>query len=65
MIEISSKLEQYIMKIMPDKIGHFSEFGAVIGDSEFVLVYEGYNIYLAHISEFEQDGILVRLKEKK
>ena len=65
MIKISSKLEEYILKTIPDKVGHYSEFGAVIGDNEFVLVYKEGNVYLSHISEFEQDGIFVRLKENK
>ena len=48
------------------KIGIFCSQGAVIGDNEFVIVYkeEKEEVYLAHISEFEQDGVLIRLREK-
>ena len=49
------------------KIGIFCSQGAVIGDNEFIIVYteDTQEVYLAHISEFDQDGVLVRLKEEK
>ena len=63
MLKINDELEQLLSKI--SGVGHFSEFGAIIGDDEFVLYYSENNneIFLAHISEFEQDGVLVKLKE--
>jgi len=65
MIKISEQLEKLISKELNGKIGHYSDFGAVIEDCEFILIYKQGNFYLAHISEFEQDGIFVRLKEEK
>ncbi len=47
------------------KVGCFSEYGAIIGDNEFILVYEKDDIYLAHISEFVVKGIMVKLKKEK
>lgn len=64
MLKISEKLEQELIKELGKEIGHFSECGAVIGDNEFVLIYKDNDIYLAHKSEFEENGIFVRLKEK-
>jgi hypothetical protein len=37
--------------------------GAFIDEEEFVLVYQDTGIYLAHRSEFEFQGILIRIKE--
>jgi len=64
MIEITKELEKLLLDNYPDKFGHYSEYGAVMGDKEFVLVYQKDKIYLAHKSEFEEDGIFVRLKNK-
>lgn len=64
MIKINKEVEEILLKNLEDKLGHYSEFGAVIGDCEFVLVYKSYEIYLAHISEFRQKGIFVRLKNE-
>jgi len=64
MIKISRVLELEILCDASNKFGHYSEQGAVIGDCEFILVYKDDNVYLAHISEFEQDGLFIRLKEK-
>lgn len=66
MVKISLDLANILSK--ENWLGNFSEYGACIGDNEFVLVYgEGDDdgIYLAHISEFEQDGIFIRLKKNK
>ena len=65
MLKINKKLEKLLSEI--EGVGYFSEFGAVIGDDEFVL-YHPENIdeiFLAHISEFKQSGCLVKLKEVK
>ena len=63
MLKINKKLEKLLSEI--EGVGYFSEFGAIIGNDEFVLYYSENNneIFLAHISEFEQDGVLVKLKE--
>lgn len=64
MIKISNELEQSLLKT--GLFGLYTSEGAVIDDTEFVIVIdEKGQDYLAHISEFEQDGIFVRLKEKK
>jgi hypothetical protein len=68
MIKITKELEKCLLRELNGEIGHYSEFGAVIGDNEFVLVYgegDAGDIHLAHISEFEQKGFFIRLKEKK
>jgi len=62
MIEINKKIANELEK---KGIGFFTEFGAIIGDERLILVYKEGKIYLAHISEFEQKGLLIRLKEKK
>jgi hypothetical protein len=65
MIKITKKIAKLLTEI--SDMGYFSEFGALIGDAEFVIYYkDGEDIpYLAHISEFEQDGCFIRLKDKK
>ena len=66
MIEIKQDCEKSIRNFMENELGfYYDEFGAFIDDKEFILVYKNNKIYLAHISEFEQSGIFVRLKETK
>jgi len=62
MIKISKKIAKLLEESR--SLGYFCEQGAVIGDAEFVIYYKDNNNqpYLAHISEFEQQGCLVRLK---
>jgi hypothetical protein len=43
--------------------GIIVEQGAVVGDAEFIVYINEDIPYLAHISEFEQSGVLIRLKE--
>lgn len=64
MIKVTEQLEKLLIET--NEVGHFSEFGAVIGDDQFVLYYpEGSNdVFLAHISEFEQNGFFITLKEQ-
>lgn len=64
MIKISKQVEKLLSKT--DGVGHYSEFGAIIGEDQFVLYYpeNSSDIFLAHISEFEQEGFLVKLKEQ-
>jgi len=64
MLKITYKIEQELILYTGNNIGLFGEFGAIIGDrSEFVIVTEDDNIYLAHISEFDREGVLVKLKD--
>jgi len=68
MLKITSKIaNQLFEEVGYDKIGIYCSQGAVIGDNEFIIVYteDTQEVYLAHISEFDQDGVLVRLKEEK
>jgi hypothetical protein len=60
--EIADKLSEECMS--GEKLGCVTEFGAVIGDAEFVLYYpdDGPDVFLAHVSEFEQQGVCIRLK---
>lgn len=62
MIKITKKIAKQLDKL--ELVGgFFEEFGAFIGDSEFILYYKKNGIYLAHVSEFEQSGIFIKLKE--
>jgi hypothetical protein len=46
-------------------VGIYCDEGSCIGeDSEFVVVYDKLETYLAHISEFDVDGIFIRLKNE-
>ena len=68
MIEINRDLADYLLKFdekMPNYIGYFCEQGAVIGDAKLVVVSLNNKIYLAHIDEFEQKGVLIRIKKCK
>jgi len=68
MIEINRELSDYLLKFndkMPDYIGYFCEQGAIIGDAKLVVVSLNNKIYLAHIDEFEQKGVLIRIKKCK
>lgn len=64
MIKLTKELASKLQLDLED-IGYTNEFGAVVGNHEFIIYYaDGSDIpYLAHISEFEQIGILIRLKE--
>jgi hypothetical protein len=65
MLKITSKIaNQLFEEIGYGKIGIYCSQGAVIGDNEFVIVYteDTQEVYLAHISEFAQDGVLMKLK---
>jgi hypothetical protein len=64
MIKINKKIVDLLLDLDFSNVGYCSEYGAVIGDAEFIVYYnDGEDIpYLAHISEFEVSGILVKLK---
>jgi hypothetical protein len=69
MIRINNKVASYLIKFrgkMANYIGYFCEQGAVMGDeAKLVVVSKDGKRYLAHIGEFEQDGMFVRLKNEK
>jgi hypothetical protein len=69
MIKITTELEKLLTKEIPrGELGIVCEFGAVVGDAQFIIYFPDVNfsdVYLAHISEFEQKGVLIRLKEKE
>lgn len=68
MLEISAEQEEALLRVFSDgELGHFSEFGLVIGDAEFIIYHpepgspiEG-KIFFAHRSEFDfsADGVIV------
>lgn len=66
MIKITHEIEDNLIGLGHGFVGYISEFGAVVGDVEFIIYYkdgEDEDIpYLAHISEFEQQGVLIKLK---
>jgi hypothetical protein len=61
MIKINKLIENELIKENKE-LGIYTSQGAVIGDSEFVIVIEANNIYLAHRSEFIFDGVFVKLR---
>jgi hypothetical protein len=65
MIQISKEMADLCSRI--EGFGIVVPQGAVVGNSEFIIyIKDNEDIpYLAHISEFEQSGILIRLKEEK
>lgn len=64
MIKLTDRVEKILLEDLQSQLGHYSEYGAVIGENDFVIVYEDGNKYLAHSSEFECEGCFVKLKEK-
>jgi len=65
MIKLPFELGCYLMKHHYNIFGYFCNQGAVVDDNEFIIYSDDKDYYLAHISEFEQEGVLIRLKEKK
>jgi hypothetical protein len=68
MIKITKEIADLLIENYDqDELGFFTDFGAIIGDAEFIIYYKDDSDipYLTHISEFEQDGFLIRLKDKK
>jgi hypothetical protein len=65
MIKISKELADLISSTTMKGFGIVTEYGAVVGDAEFIIYFKDNEDipYLAHISEFEQDGLCIRLKE--
>ena len=61
MITINETIAKELIKINKT-IGRVSVVCAFIRDSEFIIVYKGNNIFLAHRSEFIFDGIQVKLR---
>jgi len=68
MIKINREIANSLFEVIGyGNIGIYCSQGAVIGDNnEFVIVYteETQEVFLAHISDFEQDGLLIRLKNE-
>jgi len=65
MIKINRRIETKLLALNFNQIGSFfEEFGGFTNDkTEFILYYKNDGIYLAHISEFEQKDLLIRLKK--
>jgi hypothetical protein len=63
MIKITKEISNLLSET--GNVGIFCDFGAVIGNAEFVIFYkdDSNDVYLAHISEFEQDGIYIKPKD--
>jgi hypothetical protein len=57
-----TEIQAYYLSQFEDA-GYYGEFGCCIGDAKFVIVDENNELYLAHISEFTQDGFFVKLKK--
>lgn len=65
MIRINKEVAGYLLKFkgkIQNYIGYYCEYGAVIGDAKLIVVFLNNKTYLAHIGEFEQNDILIRLK---
>jgi hypothetical protein len=67
MIKINRDIEKKLKELDINQVGSFfEEFGAFTDDeTEFILYYKDDGIYLAHISEFEIEGVLIRLKKNE
>jgi len=67
MIRINKDIEKQLKELDINQVGSFfEEFGAFTDDeTEFILYYKNDGVYLAHISEFKVDGVLIRLKNEK
>ena len=70
MLEISEQLATQILNSRNDSgrcdFGYMCDQGAVVGDSEFIVNQEdGGKYFLVHKSELEEDGIFVRIKQRK
>ncbi len=67
MLKISQNLVTQLQNELHGFIGFDCSQGACIGDCEFIIHYPFKNnqAYLAHKSEFEFKGLLVRKKEDK
>jgi len=65
MIKINSLIETNLLALNFNQVGSFfEEIGGFTDDkTEFIIYYKDGGIYLAHISEFEQKGLLIRLKK--
>ena len=66
MIKINKDIEKQLKELEINQVGSFfEEFGAFTDDeTQFIIYYKDDGIYLAHISEFEQKGVLIRLKNE-
>jgi len=64
MIKITQEIEILLTSLDDNNVGFFGPFGAAIGNCKFIIYYDdnSHGPFLAHISEFEIDGILVKLK---
>jgi hypothetical protein len=64
MIKINKEIEILLTSLDDNEVGFFGPLGAAIGDCEFIIYYNdnSHGPFLAHVSEFESDGILVKLK---
>jgi len=47
------------------EVGIYTSQGAIVDGTEFIIIYNKLETFLAHISEFEQDGFLIKLKNNK
>ena len=67
MIRINKDIEKQLKELDINQVGSFfEEFGAFTdNETEFILYYKNDGVYLAHISEFKVDGVLIRLKNEK
>lgn len=65
MIKINKDIEKKLKELDINQVGaFFEEFGAFTdNETEFILYYKDDGVYLAHISEFQQRGVLIRLKK--
>jgi hypothetical protein len=64
-IEIPRKIADNILKTFTDYFGIICDQGAVVGERQLVFVYEKDKTYLCSMDEFEQKGVLIRLKKCK
>ena len=70
MIKITKEIAEALSNLYGKGIGHYSYFGAIGSDEEFIIYYNEEDIdlsdpYLAHQTEFDHNGFLfIKLKDK-
>jgi hypothetical protein len=69
MIEISKELSDMMQKEFShdcEKLGYICEYGAVVGDAEFIIyVDDDGKSWLTHTTEYNHFALGLRLKDKK
>jgi len=66
MVEITKSVASYLIKNFKvgEDIGYYCEQGAIVDNTKLIIVCLKGKSYLSNIKEFEQKGVLIKLKNK-